>query len=86
MPAAQRLRDLAGQIERRDLAGLHAFDADALFDGLGGLRHHQRFLQQSERIAGLERAIHEPAQPVAHFGGVQHRVGQLRPSRSLGAE
>ena len=77
MPTRERLRDLPGHVERRDLAGLHAFDADALLDGLGGLRQHQRLLQQAERVAGLERAVHEAAQAVAHLGGVQHGVGEL---------
>ncbi len=45
----ERLRDLARQVERGDLAGLHAFDANALLDGLRGLRQHERFLQHPAR-------------------------------------
>ena len=77
MPGAECLGDLPGDFERRDLAGFHAFDANALFDGFGGLRQHQRFLQQAERIAGLERAIDEAAQAIAHLGRRQHGIGQL---------
>ena len=32
----QRLRDLLGNVECRDFAGLRAFDADPLLDRLGG--------------------------------------------------
>src|SRR6266480_7380093 len=44
----ERLLDASRQIERGDLAGLDALDADALLERLELHREQQRFLQQSE--------------------------------------
>src|SRR5689334_12833781 len=70
----ERLRDLPGHIECGDLAGLHAFDPDAFLDRFRRLGHDERLVQQPERIARLERAIDETAQPVAYLGRVQDGV------------
>ena len=85
-PGRERLLDLPGQIERRDLAGLHALDADALLDRLELDREQQRLLQQAERIAGLERPVDVVAQPLARLGGRGHQPRHLAPEPVVGRE
>ena len=51
----ERLLDLAGQVERRDAAGLDALDAEALLDGLGGERRRPQVLERVQQRTELRR-------------------------------
>ncbi len=66
--------DLPGQIERRDLAGLHAVDADSLLDPFGGFREQQHFLELPEWIGRLQGPVDVLAQPFACLGRRGHEL------------
>ena len=71
------LRNLPGDVECCDLAGLDAVDSDAFFNRLRDLCHDQRFVQQTERVVRLHGTVHGIAETIAHLGGIEHQVRDL---------